>query len=278
MISTTWSWYVIVLAALNIFGLVWLLWYTAKRRPGDPKPDETSHYWDGDITEYNKPMPSWWIQGFYLTIVFASPTCVVRRLGHYRGCGGPRAGAAVDKAESDANWPKPSVPMTASAAQWPPIRWAGLGARFRHSCATACSSAKGSSLPNLPTLSAWRGDKERVLQTCRRRAGIMPEWARCWPAGRRGIGRLHVAYVRALATRSSRCATTTWPRKARSCRRRLRGLPCVAARPTGNRAPDLTDAYWRYGSRRKACRRSPRAARVSRRPRLLAKPVRGCGP
>ena len=37
--TTGWSWYVIVLVAINILGCVWLLWWTGKRRPGDPAPD-----------------------------------------------------------------------------------------------------------------------------------------------------------------------------------------------------------------------------------------------
>ena len=56
--SPFWSWFVIALTVLNILGVAWLLWWTSKRRPGDPKPEETSHYWDEDITEYNKPMPN----------------------------------------------------------------------------------------------------------------------------------------------------------------------------------------------------------------------------
>ena len=47
--STGWSLFVAVLAAFNILGCVWLLWWTSKRRPGDPKPEDTSHYWDEDI-------------------------------------------------------------------------------------------------------------------------------------------------------------------------------------------------------------------------------------
>ena len=69
--SGGWSWYVIALIAVNIAGCVWLLWWTSRRRPGDPKPEDTSHVWDGDLTEYNKPLPRWWINLFYLTIVFA---------------------------------------------------------------------------------------------------------------------------------------------------------------------------------------------------------------
>jgi len=31
----------------------------------------TGHAWDGDIQEFNNPLPNWWVWGFYLTVVFA---------------------------------------------------------------------------------------------------------------------------------------------------------------------------------------------------------------
>src|SRR3546814_3724152 len=68
--STGWTAFIVALAAFNILGCAWLLWWTSKRRPGDPKPEETSHYWDGDITEYNQPMPRCWINWSYLMIAF----------------------------------------------------------------------------------------------------------------------------------------------------------------------------------------------------------------
>ncbi len=39
--------------------------------PGRSQARGHLHIWDGDITEYNKPLPKWWINLFYLTIVFA---------------------------------------------------------------------------------------------------------------------------------------------------------------------------------------------------------------
>ena len=81
--SGGWSLYVIALIVLNIVGCVWLLWWTARRRPGDPKPEDTSHVWDGDLTEYNKPLPRWWINLFYLTIIFS-----VGYLAWFGGMGG----------------------------------------------------------------------------------------------------------------------------------------------------------------------------------------------
>lgn len=31
----------------------------------------TGHAWDGDLQEYNNPLPTWWVYAFYFTLVFA---------------------------------------------------------------------------------------------------------------------------------------------------------------------------------------------------------------
>lgn len=31
----------------------------------------TGHAWDGDLQEFNNPLPAWWLWGFYATVVFA---------------------------------------------------------------------------------------------------------------------------------------------------------------------------------------------------------------
>ncbi len=31
----------------------------------------TGHAWDGDLQEFNNPLPRWWLWGFYITVVFA---------------------------------------------------------------------------------------------------------------------------------------------------------------------------------------------------------------
>ena len=70
--SSAWSWYVMILVVLNIGGCLLLLWWTSRRRGGGEDPSGTTgHVWDGNLREYTKPMPRWWIIWFYLTIVFA---------------------------------------------------------------------------------------------------------------------------------------------------------------------------------------------------------------
>ncbi|WP_018145086.1 cytochrome-c oxidase, cbb3-type subunit III [Thioalkalivibrio sp. AKL6] len=45
---------------------------TQDNREKDPNQVETTgHVWDGNLQEYNNPLPRWWLWGFYATIVFA---------------------------------------------------------------------------------------------------------------------------------------------------------------------------------------------------------------
>jgi cytochrome c oxidase cbb3-type subunit III len=39
--------------------------------PAGGKPATTGHVWDGDLQEYNNPLPVWWTYAFYVTIAFA---------------------------------------------------------------------------------------------------------------------------------------------------------------------------------------------------------------
>ncbi|MDZ7809739.1 MAG: cbb3-type cytochrome c oxidase N-terminal domain-containing protein [Arhodomonas sp.] len=61
--------------------------WTAKPRPGEAAAHETTgHVWDDDLTEYNQPMPRWWLYLFYITIVFALAYLVLfPGLGRYDG-------------------------------------------------------------------------------------------------------------------------------------------------------------------------------------------------
>lgn len=43
----------------------------SKPTPKKQSAQTTGHAWDGDIQEYNNPVPTWWIWAFYATVVFA---------------------------------------------------------------------------------------------------------------------------------------------------------------------------------------------------------------
>ena len=68
-----WSLWIIVLTVLNILGCFWLIRWTMKRRAGESaQGDVTGHTWDGDLQEFNNPLPRWWLWLFYITLVFAA--------------------------------------------------------------------------------------------------------------------------------------------------------------------------------------------------------------
>ena len=70
--STFWSGWIIVLTVGNILACIWLVWWTMKKRKDESATgDVTGHTWDGDLQEYNNPLPRWWLWLFYLTVVFS---------------------------------------------------------------------------------------------------------------------------------------------------------------------------------------------------------------
>lgn len=73
MLSSFWSWYVIIITIGTILACLWLLQWTKgiSNRDKDGGTGTTGHVWDEDLVELNNPLPRWWLQLFYITIVFA---------------------------------------------------------------------------------------------------------------------------------------------------------------------------------------------------------------
>jgi cytochrome c oxidase cbb3-type subunit 3 len=258
--SVGWSIYVIALVVLNIFGCVWLLWWTGKRRPGDPAPTDTSHIWDGDITEYNQPMPRWWINLFYITIVFG-----IGYLIYYPGLGA-FAGTAkwtsvrehdTDKAVQDRKLEATFSPYAGQPlellAQDPKALKLGRSI-FSNNCATCHgSSAQGAiGFPNLSDkIWHWGGSPDHVLKSVvQGRDGVMPPWGPVLTGmgGENAVDYV-VAYVRSLSSPEKSLQNDYMAAQGKP----LYDGVCVACHgPAGKGnadlgAPDLSDGYWMYG-------------------------------
>jgi cytochrome c oxidase cbb3-type subunit 3 len=68
--SAFWSWFIIIPVLAGIVGMFWLnRWMTERRRPGE-RPKLVGHVWDQDLKELNNPLPAWWLNLFYITLVF----------------------------------------------------------------------------------------------------------------------------------------------------------------------------------------------------------------
>lgn len=252
--SAGWSWFVIALVVVNVLGCVWLIWWTARRRPGDPGPTDTSHVWDENITEYNKPMPRWWINLFYLTIIFSIGYLAwYPGLGDFAGTSGWTSAKEHDaeKAEQDkrlaaAFAPYAGKPIDQIARD--PAAVALGKSIFGNNCATCHgSSAQGAiGYPNLTDASwQWGGAPEQILETILNgRQAAMPPWEAAL-GGPQGVTAV-TAYVQTL---SGGQADSTLANVGKNKYEAI----CISCHgPDGKGmqalgAPDLTDDVWLYG-------------------------------
>ena len=61
--SGFWNLWVMGLVTANIVFIGWLLYATSTGKKSDQPagPETTGHTWDGDLKEYNNPLPRWWL-------------------------------------------------------------------------------------------------------------------------------------------------------------------------------------------------------------------------
>jgi cytochrome c oxidase cbb3-type subunit 3 len=255
--SQGWSIYIILLVASNIVGATWLLWWTARRRAGDNKPESatTGHVWDGDLSEYNKPLPRWWINLFYLTIFFAVGYLIwYPGLGAFAGSSGwtSRKQHAAEQAAAD----KLLAQKFAGAASQPIDMLArnpdavATGQRiFANHCAMCHGSdargAKG--FPNLADhIWQWGGTPEAILASIQDgRQAAMPPFANV--LGSPANITATAVYVQSLSGQKVDALL------AAQGQQHFAGIcaACHGNEGKGNPAlgaPDLSDHYWMYGN------------------------------
>ncbi|HKJ94568.1 MAG TPA: cytochrome-c oxidase, cbb3-type subunit III [Gammaproteobacteria bacterium] len=252
--SSFWSWFIIVLTVGNILACWWLIRWTAKPRAGEAAASETTgHVWDGNLTEYNKPMPRWWLWLFYITIAFALLYLVLYPgLGNFGGLlGWSQYGAYRQevKAAHEAYAPiyekysKMAIPALAKNDDA-----MGTGRRiFANNCAV-CHGSDGRGAPGFPNLADndWlHGGSPEAIQTTilNGRQGVMPSFGKA--LGTRGVEEV-AAYVYSLNGRQAPEALVTAGEK----RFQQLCFACHGRDAKGNQqigAPNLTDNTWLYG-------------------------------
>jgi cytochrome c oxidase cbb3-type subunit III len=255
--SSFWSGWIILLTVANIVGALWLLWMTSRTSPGEKASDTTGHVWDGDLQEYNNPLPRWWLWLFYLTVVFSVIYLVLYPgLGNFKGVlGWSQTGqyeeevARVDERQQEffARFDNLEIAELARNSD----AMAAAGNIFGNRCAQ-CHGSDGRGAPGFPNLTdgawLWGGDETAILSSIQNgRSGMMPPMGDAL-GGERAVAQM-VEYVRSLADLDhdadmAAAAEPMWP-MCGACH----GMDGTGMTALG--APNLTDSNWLYGSDRR---------------------------
>jgi cytochrome c oxidase cbb3-type subunit 3 len=251
-----WAWFVAAGTIAFVIWCVWLISWSAKQGPQNKQDEDlVGHVWDGDIEEWNKPAPKWWLYLYFITIAWAVGYMIAYPgIGAFKGLLGWSQEGQYE------------AEMQAAAARYDPIyeRFAGmdfealaadtdarkLGASLYASYCTTChgSDARGAAgYPNLVDGDwIWGNSENAITQTLMQgRNNVMPALAGAL-GGDAGVDNM-VTYVRSLSglVEADAGAMSMQPMFMALC------SACHGADGGGNQtigAPNLSDEIWLYGS------------------------------
>jgi len=262
--SNFWSWWIIIITAIIIVGSFVVLHLTRKME--DNGEETTGHVYDG-IEEYNNPLPKWWLNMFYLTLIFSIGYLILYPgLGSYKGYYNWTQESSWEEEVAQAeelygpvfaqyqNTPIPQLIKDEKAMD--------IGRRLFLNVCAACHGSDASGAPGFPNLTdndwLYGGTPEKIVETLQNgRQGMMIAFGE--QLNEEQISQL-TSYVASLSGMSA-------PEKEIQAGEKLFAANCVAchgADAKGNQmlgAPNLTDDVWLYGRSRKVIARTIRNGR-----------------
>jgi cytochrome c oxidase cbb3-type subunit III len=248
------SLFVIAFTAINVLACLWLMWWTSRsRQDAAPAANKTGHVWDGDLEEFNNPLPRWWLGLFILTVLFGAGYLIVfPGLGNFSGTSRWSSIGAYEAQmqEQRARFDERVASLRGKTLEQlaaDPSAMATARNLFGANCSTCHGSdARGArGFPNLTDRDwLWGGEGQAIYDSIAQgRHGMMPALGAV--LGETGLNEV-ASYVVSLGGNQ---APADWiaagkERFATMC------VGCHGADAKGNPAlgaPNLTDSTWLHG-------------------------------
>jgi len=252
--SGFWNWYIIILTVVSIIACFMLVRWLSGEISAEEKGKEMSHVWDEDLVELNNPLPRWWLNLFYITLIFAIGYLVLYPgLGTFKGMLGWTSTGQYEREIdlADAKY----GPLFKKYAEMDIVVVADdadarrMGERMFVSYCATChgSDARGArGFPNLRDNDWLYGGEPANIQLSilDGRSGMMPGWEAAL-GGEQGVADV-AEYVFSLSGRNVDAAA------AERGKTQFTAMctACHGMDGTGNQAlgaPNLTDNIWLYG-------------------------------
>jgi len=252
--SAGWNAFVIGLVLIQVVGALWLLMSLTSNPQKEGEGETTGHTWDGDLKEYNNPLPRWWLYLFWLTAAWMLGYLIIYPgLGNIAGTLGwsQTTQYEAEVAAADARYGNVFAAFTdmdvADMAADPEAVRLGRNL-YLNNCAT-CHGSDARGARGFPNLSdgIWQygGDPAVVVQTISNgRIGVMPALGAV--LGDTGTDEV-VAYVQSLSGAGSADAAVVAAGQQKYVQfcSACHGATGVGMAALG--APNLTDDTWLHG-------------------------------
>lgn len=257
--SSFWSWFVIVPTVVGIVAMFILnRWMTTPPHKGEEKAKSMGHVWDENLEELNNPLPRWWLNMFYITLVFGiGYLALYPGLGTFAGAWGWSSKGQYDKEIADA------------ARRFDPLYEKYLrenlktlvadrdalktGERLFVNYCTTCHGADARGARGYPNLRdgdwLYGGEPEAIKASIMNgRSGAMPPWgAALGPEGVFNVAEyvIGLSGKRVINVNAAAVGKEKFQQMCASCH----GKDGKGNTQLG--APNLTDDIWLYGGTQK---------------------------
>ncbi|MBI2994369.1 MAG: cytochrome-c oxidase, cbb3-type subunit III [Gammaproteobacteria bacterium] len=272
--SGLWAWFIGIATLLSFIAILWLLIWMSRGKPPPPaeQVQTMGHVWDGDLQEYNNPLPRWWLYMFYITVAYGAVYLVLYPgLAMFGGVLGWTEHSQYDAEVQAANDRyRPiydrfrQVPLAELVNDPEAVK---IGERLFSTYCTTCHGSDARGVRGFPNLRdndwLYGGTAEDIEHTILNgRQGAMPGWEPI--LGYEGLFQVS-EYVQGL---SGRAVDSRVAAKGRDIYRQNCAV-CHGDEGQGNQqvgAPNLADNIWLHGGSQKRIQETIAGGRNSRMP------------